>query len=106
MTDFSNHKFYNCRIILNNEQTFNINANWLHNENLDHWKDWECNTGYTRLNIDSNFDVYNGECFNNHLGNLITNWNLLSSPTICNQYRCTGCTDDLLTFKKEKSNVN
>ena len=106
MSSFSNHKYYNCSILLDNGEQFNVNANWLHNENLDNWKNWSCDAGYNRINIDVDFSVTSGECHNDYLGNLLTEWHLLDNLTTCRKDRCTGCTDDLLIFKKEKRNVN
>ena len=93
---------YNCKIILDNGKSINVFADWLHNENLDHWKGWSCNAGVTRLSITENFDVYSARCNNNYLGNLKTGWNLLEK-NICKQERCNSCTDDLL-IEKSKSN--
>ena len=98
---FSDQLYYNCSIELSNGETFDVNANWIHNQQLDFWNGWECDAGYNRLHIDSDFTVLSGECLNDNLGNLITGWKLLDNPSICKRERCTGCTDDLLIFKKE-----
>lgn len=98
---FKNQQFYNCTIRLDNTQEFNINANWLHNESLDNWENWKCDAGHTRMYIDSNLDVYSGECCNDYLGNLQRTWEIMTIPSICKQTRCSSCTDDLLV-KKEK----
>ena len=78
-----------------------VSANWLHNENLDNWQGWECDTGFNRIYIDKDLNVYNGECKNDYLGNIFTSWELLNGSTICKQKRCSGCTDDLIQNKKE-----
>lgn len=94
-------KYYNCKVTTADGKSYHINANWLHNNDLDHWQGWQCNAGYQRLLIDENFDVYSGECMNDNLGNLFTEWTPLDRPTVCKRSTCTGCTDDLLTRKNK-----
>ena len=98
---FSDQLYYNCIITLTNGESCKVNANWIHNHKLDFWKDWECDAGRNRLHIDSDFSVFSGECLNDNLGNLLTEWKLFDNLSICKKERCTGCTDDLLIFKKE-----
>ena len=97
---FENHSNYNCEITTDSGQTYQVYANWLHNNKLDTWKGWQCQAGTTRLSIDKNLNVYGGECKNDHLGHAITGFNLLDG-TICQQETCTGCTDDLVVTKHE-----
>jgi len=79
-------------------------ANWIHNNDLDHWNGWQCNAGVTRISIDKQCDVYSGECHNDFLGNALAgDLKLLSEPTTCQQSRCTGCTDDLMVKKQKPS---
>ena len=99
---FENQQYYNCEIELDNGDKYRVGANWLHNENLDHWQDWSCDAGYRRLDIDKNFNVYSAQCKNDLLGNIFTDWAVLTEPTVCKFTRCTGCTDDLIQHKKEK----
>ena len=94
-----NHKFYNCKIEFDDGSSHLVEANWLHNNNLDHWKDWHCDAGYNRLSIGPDLSVHSGVCMNDYLGQLDGEWSLLSSPTRCTQDRCNGCTDDLLAKK-------
>lgn len=101
---FSNHTHYNCEIILSDNTKYRVEANWLHNEHLDNWRTWECNAGHKRLMIDSDLTVYSGECLNDNLGNITTGWIPLTKSTICKQTRCTGCTDDLLQYKRKLNN--
>ena len=96
------HDFYNCEITVDSGETYRVYANWLHNENLDHWQDFECDAGKTRLFIDSNFNVYSGECMNDHLGHALNGFTVFREPTTCKKERCTGCTDDLTVTKREK----
>lgn len=96
---FENHQFYNCKITLDSGLEYLVSANWLHNQDLDHWQGWQCAAGQQRLMIDENFDVFSGECVNDQLGNLFSGWQPLGQPTVCKQDRCTGCTDDLITAK-------
>lgn len=80
-----------------------MNANTLHNNQIDCWQDWQCNAGHTRIYIKSNLDVYGGECLNDYLGRLDQDWQLLPESTVCKRTRCTGCTDDLLTPKRKNN---
>lgn len=98
---FDNQKFYNCKITLSNNDTYLVNANWIHNENLDYWSGWECSAGHDRIAVDFDFTVYGGECKNDTLGNIETGWDLLAAPTICNRTTCMGCTDDLIISKRK-----
>ena len=100
MKKFENHENYNCKIITDGGEEYLIYANWLHNEQLDHWQGWQCEAGATRLLIDKDFEIYNGECKNDSLGNALTGFELLEYAT-CRQDRCTGCTDDLLVAKQK-----
>lgn len=99
---FENHFYYNCEILLSNDEKYRVDANDIHNGQLDQWKDWSCNAGFHRISIDKNFNVYSGECHNDYLGNIKTGWVPFKEPTTCKQDRCTGCTDDLLIGKHEK----
>ena len=99
---FENHQYYNCEITLSTGEKHLIASNWMHNNQLDHWQGWDCDVGLRRLDVDKNFDVWSGQCHNDYLGNLKTEWTPLAEPTICKQQRCTGCTDDLLMAKQEK----
>jgi len=96
----SNHENYNCRVTTESGEEFLVYANWIHNEQLDNWKGWQCEAGATRLLIDKDFGIYSGECKNDYLGNALTDFQL-SEHTICKQDRCTGCTDDLIVAKQK-----
>ena len=100
---FENQQYYNCEITLTDGNKFLVNANWLHNQALDHWQDWQCDAGVLRLDIDKDFNVHSGECQNQYLGNLFTVWAPLGAPGTCNRERCTGCTDDLLISKQKNT---
>ena len=101
LTKFENHENYNCQITTDTGEEYRVYANWIHNNNLDYWKGWSCDAGKTRFYIDKNFDVWSGECRNNHLGNALEEWTP-KHDTVCLRERCHGCTDDLLT-KKQKN---
>lgn len=101
LNNFENQENYNCLIKLNTGETYRVYANWIHNQNLDHWQGWECSAGFTRFYIDKNFNIWSGECKNNLLGNVLAEWQI-KSDTVCNQPTCGGCTDDLMTAKHEK----
>jgi hypothetical protein len=100
LTKFENHKNYNCQITTDTGEEYFIYANWLHNNNLDNWKDWYCEAGATRLYIDKDLNIFSGECKNDGLGSALSNFTLLDH-TICKQERCFGCTDDLIVAKKK-----
>lgn len=100
---FENQKYYNCEITLDNGETYRVSANWIHNNNLDHWQGWSCDAGYKRLHIDKDFNVYSAVCQNDKLGNLFGQWQVLDAPTRCQRSRCTGCTDDILIGKRDIS---
>ena len=94
------HLNYNCVATDVDGTEHKLYANWLHNENLDHWLGWHCDAGVTRLYLDVNGNVYDGECKNTKLGHIEGDWQLKKSEnSICQLDRCTGCTDDLLTKK-------
>jgi hypothetical protein len=92
------HDNYNCKITTEDGQEHLVYANWIYNEGLDNWKGYRCDAGHTRFNIDKNFDIWSGQCKNDYLGNLLTDWSL-KIDTICFRDRCAACTDDLLTKK-------
>ena len=94
------HHNHNCTIVFDDGSSTKVFAEWLHNNNLDHWKGWECEAGVTRISITENFDVYSGRCKNDYLGNLYKDWSLLPNAT-CKKQQCTGCTDDLLVSKSK-----
>lgn len=95
---FENHPNYNCEITTQSGKTYRMYANWLHNKNLDSWQGWHCDTGATRLCIDKNLQVWNGECAVLKLGDALDSFDLVDH-TVCTRARCTGCTDDLITRK-------
>ena len=98
MSTLSNHSNYNCRVLTDTGEEYLIYANWLHNNNQDHWQGWTCETGSTRLFIDKNLEVFGGECKNQYLGNALTGF-ITVENAVCKLPRCTGCTDDLMTSK-------
>lgn len=102
MTKFENHSNYNCEITLDTGQQYLVYANWIHNNNLDQWTGWLCSAGNTRFLIDKDFEIYSGECKNDHLGNVLTDWNTKTN-TLCKKNTCGGCTDDLLTEKSKNA---
>jgi hypothetical protein len=97
---FENHPNYNCEIHTQSGETYRVYANWIHNNNLDYWQGWHCDTGATRLYIDKNLQVFNGECSVLELGHALDGFDLVKT-TVCTQTRCTGCTDDLITKKHD-----
>jgi hypothetical protein len=98
---FEEHKFYNCVVTMDDGTQLKIDANSLHNHSLDLFEDWKCWVGVNRIYIDSNKNVYSGQCLNDYLGNLMTNWDIMDNYSVCKQKQCSGCTDDLIV-KKQK----
>lgn len=92
------HKDWNCIVTNHQGQSQKVFSNWLHNNNLDHWQGWHCDAGTTRFYIDSNFNIWSGECKNQKLGNVLEEWKITDNP-VCKRTSCTGCTDDLATKK-------
>lgn len=99
---FEDHQYYNCEISLSTGDKYRVSANWLHNEKLDKWHGWSCDAGFKRISIDKNFNVHSGQCENDKLGNIFTEWQPFKEPGICKQIRCTGCTDDLIVTKRKQ----
>ena len=105
LSNFENHSNYNCTVTTDSGDQYKVFANWIHNQQLDHWSGWQCNAGMTRLYIDKNGNVYSGECRNDMMGNVFDNtFEINFQPTTCKRSRCTGCTDDL-AVKKQKSPI-
>lgn len=96
---FENHLFYNCRVYLDDGTSFVMDANWLHNNNLDQWKDWNCYAGKDRLYIDPTGKIFGAECENDFIGHIDQDWELFEQPTVCKRTRCSGCADDLMVEK-------
>ena len=96
---FKNHQYYNCEVLLDNGDTYLVEADWIHRNCLDNWQGWICDAGYNRLSIDPDFNVSSAECNNQFLGNLFGQWQLNERPDVCHRVRCTGCTDDLVVGK-------
>ena len=92
------HHNYNCKITTDTGDTHLVYANWIHNEGLDTWKGWRCDSGNTRFYIDKNFEIWGGECCNDHLGNVLSDWNT-KIDSICLKTTCGRCTDDLMATK-------
>lgn len=102
MNQFENHDNYNCEVTLDSGEQFRVYANWIHNNDLDHWQGWHCEAGHTRFYIDKHFDIWSGECQNDHLGLVLGEWSV-KTDTVCQQSTCTGCTDDLITEKSKNA---
>lgn len=100
MNKFENHQNYNCRVTTDDQQEFLVYGNWMHNEKIDCWMGWQCDAGKTRLLIDKDLTVWSGECKNDFLGTALEQF-YTDEPTICKRETCTGCTDDLVTRKKQ-----
>jgi hypothetical protein len=102
LTKFENDSNYNCEITLDNDKQYLVYGNWIHNNKLDQWAGWSCSAGHTRFYIDKDFEIWSGECKNDYLGNVLTDWNI-KTDTQCKRDSCTGCTDDLITEKSKNA---
>jgi hypothetical protein len=91
-------KHYNCMVTTSSGDQVRIHANQIHNNGHDYFSGWHCHAGTDRIHIDEQGQVWSGTCRNDRLGDL-SGWDLLDAPTICNQTRCNGCTDDLIVKK-------
>lgn len=94
-----NHKFYNCKVTLDDGTYYFLNADFLHNSKLDNWQGWQCDSGFNRIFINADNEVYGATCYNDYLGNLDAGWLLHQTPTTCKRSRCVNCTDDLMIGK-------
>ena len=92
------HDNYNCVVTTDTGVERKVYANWMRNNDLDNWQGWRCAAGVTRFYINSNFDIWSGECENDLLGNVLTKWET-KNDTVCQQKHCTGSTDDLIATK-------
>lgn len=99
MNIYKNYENYNCRITSDDGQEFLVYSNLLSNENINHWKGWECYAGCNRLMIDKNLNVWSGECKNDFLGTATDKF-FVDKPTICKGADCR-CTDDLSVRKHQ-----
>ena len=90
---------YNCIVTTDTGVQRKLYANWLHNNGQDHWQGWHCASGHQRFYIDSDFEIWGGECQNDHLGKVLEDF-AVQTNSVCKQTTCTGCTDDLMTFKQ------
>ena len=97
---FQDHINYNCEITLDTGEKFRVYSQWLSNKDLSHWKDWQCDVGYKRIYIIDD-EVYGGACRQDHLGNLMTGWDILKAPTTCRRENCTVNTEDLAILKQK-----
>lgn len=99
MKKLENHKNYNCKVTTEDGEEFLIHANYLKENDLDQWKGWHCEAGYTQVMINVDLEVYGGECKNDYLGSALDKISLLPTATICKLEKCSGCTADLLRDK-------
>ena len=88
---------YNCKITTESGDEFLIYANWLNNNDLNHFRGWKCYTGTNRIYVSVDQDVFNGLCNTVRLGNLNSGWDLVGEPITCPNDTCTSNTDDLIT---------
>ena len=102
---YQNQVNYNCEILLDSGESYKVYSQWLSNQELSHWKGWECSAGYKRIYI-LNDNVYGGACKQDHLGKLSTGWDILKKPTICQREKCSVNTDDLLIDKRKIEDLN
>lgn len=100
MSSYENHKNYNSKITLDSGEEYFVYVNWLHNNDLDHWKGWSCDAGVTHFFVNKNYDIWDGMCKNAYLGNILKEWSPLTH-NVCMLETCTGCTADLSSRKSK-----
>lgn len=95
------HPNYNCQVTTDQGNEYLVYSDWLYNNQLDNFYDWQCEAGVTRIYVDKNLQVFGGECQNDHLGTT-NDFNMLQSA-VCKQSRCFPCTDDLAVAKQMRA---
>ena len=77
-----------------------IYASRLVTNNLNDFRDWQCDAGYSRIFILPDTSVYGGECENDFLGKLDDlSFSLLPGMTTCKKTHCYNNPDDLMVEK-------
>jgi hypothetical protein len=102
---YQDEKHYDCIITLESGQRFHIHADRISNNDHGHFQGWRCHAGSERISIDSDGNIWSGNCMNDLLGT-VDDWQLLPSPTICRQKHCFGCTDDLMVQKYQTTSTS
>lgn len=93
-------EFYNVEVEYDDGSTIKTYATRLNFLELNKFKGWTCYAGYYRINIASTGEVFDGECYNQSLGNLVDrSFQLRTGPGLCRLDRCTGNPDDIMINK-------
>ena len=100
MTKLKEDLYYNCTAYYDDGDQVNIFASVLNSNNLDNFKGWQCDAGYSRIYIHSDGTVWGGECENDYLGSLQDHsFQLLPLPTLCKKETCITSPDELMLKK-------
>lgn len=93
-------QFYNVEVEHDDQSTIKTYAARLNFLGLDHFTGWRCYAGLHRINITAHGEVFDGECYNESLGNLNDgSFQLRTEPGICRRATCTGNPDDVMVHK-------
>ena len=102
MTKLKNEVNYNCTVYYDDGDQSTIFSTALNSNNLDAFKGWSCEAGFSRIYIHADGTVWSSECNNDYLGSLNDNsFALLTNPTICCLDNCVTSADELM-LKKSK----
>lgn len=94
-------EFYNAEVVFDDHTTVKTFSSRMRFLDLNHFKGWECYSGYHRMVIGPDSTVYNGECESLVLGKLSDDsFKLLDKPGLCPRNSCTGNPADLATYKR------
>jgi hypothetical protein len=105
MTKLKEDSNHNCIVYYDDGDQTKIFATALNYNNLDHFKGWKCDAGFSRIYIHSDGNVWGGECNNDHLGSLKDNtFELLKGPTTCKKQKCLTSPDELMLKKYRLDN--
>lgn len=100
MTKLKNDENYNCTVFYDDGETSKIFSTALNTNNLDNFKNWQCEAGFSRIYVHSDGTVWSSECNNDYLGSLKDgSFELLKGATVCKQTRCVTSADELMLRK-------
>lgn len=101
MSNITPDKNFNSTVFLEDGSNVRIYSGKLHALDLNHFKGWNCEAGFSRICVLPDSQVYSGECGNDYLGKLDDDtFRLLSTSTTCKKDVCTGNPADIMLRKK------
>ena len=100
MIKLKNDENYNCTVFYDDGETSKIFSTALNANNLDNFKNWQCEAGFSRIYIHADGSVWSSECNNDYLGSLVDqSFALLTNPTTCQLNNCVTSADELMLKK-------